>query len=271
MTWIHSMTILYKYTEYHWMFPRLKCASPLPALKYCGFSRKVKFCPCQKLLPFVWLLEDRPQKEQKLLVRSCSHTNYYADLSHSIFVNKRLIELWNLIRKSGRLVYSKTSGHHISGDSKSGSNNSKDEHLQFGFQNASLEATRESSPLHWRLVVRCWPQRGLKSSWRYSRGMVERGWEERNFRKIIGCEICDCDGMLMISGLETWKKHFEWVFLKAIPFYIWTYNSWMTNSFAVFRRHDFYCGCQATNIIGIHMPWIHQTFQIYPKCSCWAL
>ena len=84
--------------------PRLKCASPLPALKYCGFSRKVKFCPCQKLLPFAWLLEDRPpQEEQKLLVRSCSHTNYYADLSHSISVNKRLIDFWNLIRKSGRV------------------------------------------------------------------------------------------------------------------------------------------------------------------------
>ena len=71
------------------MLPRLKCASLLPALKYWfGFSRKVTFCPCQKLLPFVWLLEDRPQEEQKLLVRSCSHTNYYPDLSHSISVDK---------------------------------------------------------------------------------------------------------------------------------------------------------------------------------------
>lgn len=171
--------------------PRLTCASPLPALKYWGFSRKVKFCPCQKLLPFVWLLEDRPQKEQKLLVRSCSHTNYYADLSHSISVNKRLIdfETQKKVRKGWFtpavgwslqmiLRITKTSGHHIAGDSESGSNNSKDEHLQFRFQNASLEATRESSPLHWRLVVRCWPQRGLKSSWRYPRGRVERGWEK---------------------------------------------------------------------------------------------
>ena len=90
-----------KYTEW---FPGLKCASPLPALKYWfGFSRKVTFCPCQKLLPFVWLLEDRPQEQQKLLVRSCSHTNYYPDLSHSISVHKWLIELWKLRRKLGKV------------------------------------------------------------------------------------------------------------------------------------------------------------------------
>ena len=80
--------------------------------------------------------------------------------------------------------------------------------------------------------------------------------------------------------LRLGKTHFEWVFLKAIPFYILEYNSWMTNSFSCISEAWFLLpeagyvkmqSGQSTNIIGIHMPCYSSKVSGIPKMQLLSL